>query len=63
MVRCAIHPYDGAVAVTCPKCKQSSMFSKGPLPFIDRCVSNFITFAVSGARAIWPESLTPSTMN
>jgi hypothetical protein len=37
MVRCAIHPDDGAVAATCPKCKRSSIFSRGPLPFIDRC--------------------------
>ena len=37
MVRCAIRPYDGAVAVTCPKCKRSSIFARGPLPLIDRC--------------------------
>jgi hypothetical protein len=37
MVRCTIRPYGGAVAVTCPKCKHSSIFARGPLPPIDRC--------------------------
>jgi len=37
MVRCAIRPYGGAVAATCPKCKRSSIFARGPLPLIDKC--------------------------
>jgi hypothetical protein len=44
MVRCAIRPYDGAVAVACPKCKRSSIFSRGPLPLIDRCGFEFHSF-------------------
>jgi hypothetical protein len=37
MERCASRPYDGAVTVTCPKCNRSSIFTRGPLPLIDRC--------------------------
>ena len=52
MVRCAIRPYDGAVAVTCPKCKRSSIFARGPLPLIDRC-----GFELHSFRCEWCASL------
>ena len=52
MVRCAIRPYDGAVAVTCPKCKRSSIFARGPLPLIDRC-----GFELHSFRCEWCTSL------
>jgi hypothetical protein len=37
MVRSTLRASDGAIAVTCPKCKRSTIFIRGFQPHIDRC--------------------------